>query len=97
MAGKWFGPMPLDEASDCKMELKDSRFDFVCRGINAWTGQGTYQVRANILRLEFNWIAQKGIVLKNKPEPVELKIDGQMNHLTVQMPSGEKVIWLRNL
>jgi hypothetical protein len=98
MAGKWIGSMPLDDASDCKILLENnSSFEFVCGGTNAWTGQGYYQVRADILRLEYSWIAQNGKVRKTKPEPTELKIDGKMNRITVVMPGGEKAVWQRKL
>jgi hypothetical protein len=98
MEGKWIGAMPLDDADNCKMELQSgNRFSFACGGDHAWVGQGRYRVRGNRLTYEFDWLADRGRLVKNVPEPIVMQIDGKMNRLIVVLPDGRSVVWERKL
>lgn len=98
MEGKWIGAMPLDDADHCKMELQaGNQFRFACGGDHAWVGQGRYRVQGNRLTYELDWLADRGRLLKNVPDPLVMTIEGKMNRLNVVLPDGRSVVWERKL
>jgi hypothetical protein len=86
--------MPLGGGDECRVRmLRDSRFEFSCRG--DVMGQGRYVV-GDDLRLEFLWLA-KGSERITTPAPVTMRIAHEGNRLRLEWEGGRRLTWVRRL
>jgi len=98
MGGKWIGGLPMPGADKCRIQFYSSgRFDFVCGTPESWVGEGNYRVRGDALDMEYRWVSVNGSLLKNLPNPIRLRLKGELNHVDATLSNGRKLRWDRRL
>jgi hypothetical protein len=95
--GRWAGPLPYQDASECRIQLRaNGHFDAVCRD-ESWVGAGRWEVREGRLRLTYLALARSGNPVAD-PQPLVLEVTGRGNTLEILDPhTRNRYQWRRIL
>ena len=86
--GRWLGPLPIEDAKACRIDIySDHRFAVAC-GKADWVGAGSYERSGSQLELKFQTLVRHEQVLK-RPPAVHLEFEGHGNTLKIR-DSGSK-------
>lgn len=97
--GAWRGPFPFDGAEDCLVKVQNNgSFTLGCRE-DVWVGAGKWRRQNNRLELDFVLLTHRGEAVRQRGEPLQLRLDGAGNTLCVGLPTdnGEPYCWRREL
>jgi hypothetical protein len=95
LEGRWQGPLPYEDATDCRIRMFGSgAFDLVCAN-DAWIGAGRYDRTGEKLVFRYEALARKDEVVRDPPN-LELTYVGRGNTLELrELHSREAFSWHR--
>ncbi|HEY0867380.1 MAG TPA: hypothetical protein VGE01_08380, partial [Fimbriimonas sp.] len=70
------------------------RFDLSCLEDPKWLGSGRYGREGDAIRFQFDALARRGEVLREKPQ-VTLEMAGEGNRMRLRLPGGKDFVWQR--
>lgn len=95
LEGNWFGPLPLEDAKECRTQLfGNGRFTTYCKG-EEWVGAGRYDSGPDTIRLKFDVLTRRGKVLSD-PQPIGMTYVGHGNRIDLRWREIE-MKWERRL
>jgi len=90
------GPLPIEDAKACRINIySDHRFDVACGNLD-WVGAGHYETAEDRLTLRFAAWVRRGQVQRRLPE-LKLSFIGEGNTLKLGQAGGstKPMVWHR--